>query len=1078
MMRVPVPIIDTKLTPPMIKKNWIRRPAIMKRLHRIPEYPLTILRSGAGYGKSSALSLFANDFRGNVCWYTISANDDDILPFILHTVHMIRKRYHLFGDDFLTYFDSLENYRDVELQMLSSRFIRELEKVNESVILIFDDYHLVDHSFPINQWMKTVIEHLPKNIHIVISSRRKMKWGFITKWKVSGKLLEINDEYFKVSLEETDLLLRDFYNLPLTEQEITSIYMLTEGWIIALSMIAEHLKNGVDLSSILHYHHSSMNDLFDYLVEEVFSKQPVFVQQFLKRAALLEQITANICDEIFDMHNSKAILEQLTEQNAFIYQLNGTNDYRFHSLFKTAVERKLKQEDEHLYVNIHWKSARFYEQKQMWEQAIDHYEKIGDQQAIANLLEKHAKDILNNGKLEYLADRLKNIPDHVKDQSPTLWLYEGEVQRYLSFYDKAKKSYQHTIELVDIKKDWQLAGRAIEGMASIYIDTIQPVIAERYLSEAIHLTEKHLGKNDPSVRKLYGYMIENLVNRGNVTRAEKYVRSGLFPMEQLKINNLDARLYLRSGKLEKAKNILYERLNDHQPSLPQTHRETEVLLAYIESCLGNGEQAKKLSEKGINQGMKLKNPFVEAVGWMRLGHASQITDYSQFDDTEQHYLKSLKLMEKIHVSRGKAEPYMGLCLLYGKKNDFERSKKMGQMGLYETEKVNDFWLSSFIYLSLGIAALTNKQMKEAQQFLRQAEQYFQQYHDPYGYTLTQLWMSVYYFQEENWPLFKQSMDLLLREIQIGHYDFIFQKKTLYGPSDLQNFIPLFLKGKELNVQPSYIHHLLLQFGYEKLDSHPGYTLKINTFGSFQLFLGNREITDKDWQRMKAKELFLFLLVHKNRWWSKEEIYEQLWPNAKINNIDNEFKVILNSLNKTLEPNRKARSSSFYILRVQNKYRINPNAVMAIDFEQFDRWIYGGLQEKSPEKAIPLLLKGLKLYKGPFLADIPSDTNFATLREHFRNLFLRGAEKLAQLFVQTNETDRAIDWCERILAVDNAWEEAYRLLMYCHYQKNNRPVAIHYYKKLCTILKKEYGLEPMEATVQMYEMILQADEIGL
>ncbi|WAA12956.1 BTAD domain-containing putative transcriptional regulator [Fervidibacillus halotolerans] len=322
------------------------------------------------------------------------------------------------------------------------------------------------------------------------------------------------------------------------------------------------------------------------------------------------------------------------------------------------------------------------------------------------------------------------------------------------------------------------------------------------------------------------------------------------------------------------------------------------------------------------------------------------------------------------------------------------------------------------------------------------------------------------------------MESLFREIQLGNYDFIFFQKTIYGPRDLQNYIPLFLKGKELGIQTSYIHHLLQQFGYEKLDSHPGYTLKVNTFGTFQLFLGNRQISDKEWQRMKAKELFIFLLVHKNRWWSKEEIYEQLWPHASVNNIDNEFKVILNALNKTLEPKRKARSNSFYIHRAQNQYRMNPKAVIEIDFEQFEQWIYSGLREKSPEKAIPLLLKGLELYKGSFLADIQSNASFSTFKEHFQNLFLRGAEKLAQLYVQTNETDQAIDWCERILTIDKTWEEAYRLLMYCHYQKNNRPLAINYYKKLSKILSEEYGLEPMESTVQMYEMILDAEDIHL
>ncbi|WAA12957.1 hypothetical protein [Fervidibacillus halotolerans] len=726
-MRVPVPIIDTKLTPPMIKKNWIRRPALMKQLHAITEYPLTVLHSGAGYGKSSSLSLFTHDFHLNVCWYTITDHDDDIVPFITYAVFAIRKRYQSFGNELLAYIQSIDGYlRDPELQILSALFIKELGKIQDPMIIIFDDYHLVDHSFPINQWMGTVIEHLPKNVHIVISSRIKPKWGFMTKWKVTGKMLEIHEKQFQVSQEETEILFWEFYNLPLKEEEISAIYTLTEGWMIALSMIAEQLKKGADISSILHGHHASMNDLFDYLAEEVLSKQSIIIQDFIKKAALLEEITPELCDKIFAIQGSQAILEQLTEQNAFIYQLNETDQYRFHSLFKAAMERKLKRENVALFKEIHMKSAQYYKEKQLWEQGIFHYEKIDDVHAIASLLEKRAPDLLNNGKLEYLAERLKRIPKDIKNRYPALWFHEGEVQRYLSFYEKAKKSYQHALELIDIEKDWELAGNSIEGIATIYIDTIQPGIAERYLSEAIQIKEKHLGKQHPAVQKLYGHIIENLVNSGQVKRAEKFIRNGTFPLDDLQKNNLDARIYLRTGRLKKAQKILYERLIEKQLHLPQTHRETEVLLSYIEACLGNIDAAKTLSERGIEQGKKLKNTFVEAVGWMRLGHANQLLDRTYFQSAEQCYFTSLELMEKIHVPRGKAEPYMGLCLLYGKNNEFERSQEMGKLALYETEKVNDFWLSSFIYLSLGISAFMNQHMSEGKTYLHQAEQYFQQ----------------------------------------------------------------------------------------------------------------------------------------------------------------------------------------------------------------------------------------------------------------------------------------------------------------------------------------------------------------
>lgn len=120
------------------------------------------------------------------------------------------------------------------------------------------------------------------------------------------------------------------------------------------------------------------------------------------------------------------------------------------------------------------------------------------------------------------------------------------------------------------------------------------------------------------------------------------------------------------------------------------------------------------------------------------------------------------------------------------------------------------------------------------------------------------------------------------------------------------------------------------------------------------------------------------------------------------------------------------------------------------------------------------MKGLELYKGEFLPTLNLE-KINMLREHYKTLFLRGATKLAQIYVQFSQLDDCINWCEKILSLDYTWEEAYRLLMYCYYQKNNRPLAIKYYKQCKQVLAEEFDVEPTEATKQMYVMILGEEE---
>lgn len=1074
MMKPVIPIIETKLIPPFVKKNVIHRQKLMRKMHNISKHPLTIVHAGAGYGKSTALSLYMNSFQKNCCWYTIDINDDDIIPFITHVVYAIKKCFEDFGEELLAYMNNLTSFiRDGEIQILHALFIKELSAINEETYLVLDDYHLVDHSFSINQWIEKTIEHLPNHVHIIISSRTKPKLDpLITKWKVTGKLLEIDKNDLALEKDEVELFFDENNNGNLTEKQLSSIYELTEGWVISVSLIAEQVKNGAQLDAILNYQHTSMDDLFHYLALEVLAKQTPIMQSFIEQVAVLEEISPELCNEILGVPGSEALLEKLVESNAFMMKISN-HQYRFHALFKAAIERKVKEEQIQLYKQLNEKAARYYEKQKNWELAISHLEKIQNYDWIAAILNEGADDLLKNGKLEKLAGYLKTIPDEFKRKYLSLLFYEGEVQRYLAYYEKAKNCYLELIEHAEMAGTSFLTAKAYEGLAKIYIDTIQPVVAERYLLKAIKLLEKYKGKDDVETIEIYGLMAENLINSGQAKKAEKWFKKLAGLQKIMATNNLDARMFLRTGQLEKAKQLLIKRLQDqeHNRTLPQTHRETEIILAYVELCLGNGQEAKRYAQKGIEQGIKSKNIFVEACGWMRLGHANQILNDYDPSLSEKCYLTALELMEKIHVSRGKAEPNMGLCILYSRRGEFERALEIGKLALYETENVQDQWLASFIRLSMGIASYQCGRLEDAKNYFEYARDFFKTHGDPYGYTLSLCWLSFYYLAKEDWENFKLVVTNFLQEVQLGNYEFLFSKPTQFSPKDMQTFIPLLMKAKELDVYPPFVQSILQSLGYNDIDSHPGYTLRVKTFGGFEVYLGDRLVTDKDWQRGKAKELFQFLLIKRESWYTKEQIYDQLWPDTNSKNIEKEFKVILNACNRALEPNRKARSSPFYIYRRNNMYGINPKAVIEIDYEQFEHWIKEGLREKHTDKAISLLLQGLHHYKGRFMEGTLEISLIENLQTHFQTLFLRGAEKLAQLYVESQEYDEAIFWCEEILTMDRTWEEAYRLLMYCHYQKNNRNLAIQYYEQCCKVLEEEYGFEPMESTKQMYEMII-------
>jgi LuxR family transcriptional regulator, maltose regulon positive regulatory protein len=1073
-----LPIIRTKLRIPAVKEDFIRRAGLTRKMKKIPDYPLTIIHSGAGFGKSTALALFMRDEKVTGCWYSISSLDDDILPFLSYIIHSIRTVIPDFGEETANYIETIDRYiREEELSYLCSLFINEVLSLNSEITLILDDFHQIEHSYTINSWVEMLLEHMPHNLHLVISSRSHPSWKQLTKMKVCGQLLEITKEDLLLTIDEMEMLLTDLYGVELETSQLQIIYQMTEGWVIALCMIAQQIPLTTDISTLFDHSSHSLQELFQYLVMEVFAKQTPMIQQFLEQTSIFEIIDEELCEEVIGLQKATSMLEQLKERNLFIQKI-GSKHYRYHALFKGFLEENLQKNNPANYLLLHERCARFYEKRSMWEEALYHYKKINHVKAIASILQDYGPIMLDNGKLKSLFDYLHMIPEEELTSYYLLMYLKAEVYRHRSFYQEAEGFYNQTYSSAEKVLDYLGMSKALEGKAKIYLDTIQPHQAEELLYEAIAHREKS-NCSDEEKAKLYYLLSENLLNSGKSLNAEKWLQkakeTGLVVLD----GNIEARLYLRTGRFDKAKKFLnrqkQELISRKGSALPQSHRETYLLLSLIEAFVGEGMKAKELAQAGINQGISLKAPFVEACGWIRMGHAVQILNKYDLSLSEQCYQTALEIMDQLNVERGKAEPLMGLCIVYGTKGEYERAMAAGKKALEETEKVHDVWLSALISLCMGVNSIVTKRLPNGIDYLEKAESLFLQCDDSYGQMLSKFWLSYVYYFENNQELFREKMEVFLSLVQNHKYDFFFHKRSIFSPRDLQILVPLLIKCSKEDIQAPFAMKVLQDMGVIAFDFHPGYSIRVQTLGTFKIWLGEKEVGDKEWQREKAKELFQ-LFITKNVLIAKDEIIQTLWPNQDKKSADRDFKVALNSLQNLLEPARKARAAPFFIIREGMFYGLNPHAVIDLDTTQFQALIQNGLNEMEQDKAIPYLEKGLSIYEGEYLPERRYDDWCINKRESMLVYFLRGAEKMGQLMVRKENYERAIFWCERILARDRTWEEAYRLLMYSYYRKNNRPYALKWYKKCMEVLEEELGVPPLEPTKHMYEMIIEAKSV--
>ena len=186
-------ILKTKLVSPRLKSTILRRQKIIKKMRMIADYPLTIVHSGPGYGKSTAVSSYFRDESAAVCWYTVSP-EDTLIPYVQYIIHSVRVHIPSFAIDIETDFINRENMvKEETIYLLCTELINEFLRYQEEIVLVIDDFHLIENSEGIQQWMSWFIQHLPDTIRLVIISRTKPKWDILTAMKVRGTLLEITE---------------------------------------------------------------------------------------------------------------------------------------------------------------------------------------------------------------------------------------------------------------------------------------------------------------------------------------------------------------------------------------------------------------------------------------------------------------------------------------------------------------------------------------------------------------------------------------------------------------------------------------------------------------------------------------------------------------------------------------------------------------------------------------------------------------------------------------------------------------------------------------------------------------------
>jgi len=237
-------------------------------------------------------------------------------------------------------------------------------------------------------------------------------------------------------------------------------------------------------------------------------------------------------------------------------------------------------------------------------------------------------------------------------------------------------------------------------------------------------------------------------------------------------------------------------------------------------------------------------------------------------------------------------------------------------------------------------------------------------------------------------------------------------------------------------------------------------LTVRALGALQI---SREAGPLTWASAKPRELLLFLLCHPEGR-TREQVGLAFWPEASVDQVRNNFHVMLHRLRKTL-------GGAEWVTLTHDQYALDAGVVVDFDAGRFERDVTAGLAQLKKDGDATLLEGALTLYDGDFLEhEVVGDWHLE-LRDRLRQKYVAALAALGERRMKQERWADAAEAWRRLVARDELDERAYRGLMTCHARLGERSQVQQLYQRVERLLEKQLEAKPEPETVQLYRRLL-------
>ncbi|MBN1619563.1 AAA family ATPase [candidate division WOR-3 bacterium] len=619
----------------------------------------------------------------------------------------------------------------------------------------------------------------------------------------------------------------------------------------------------------------------------------------------------------------------------------------------------------------------------------------------------------------------------------------------IQFHNNLSRQNLKEAELF-LEKAFTLIGEKTEMFWILSAEKCLLLRRKGLLNESVKLSKRILEKVEEekvpfSVCKILSNLGLVMYLKLKPKKAREYFVKALSISRENNILNQQAECLSNMGLVEVSLGSVHSALSNLNMSLEIARNlELEQLISinlfYIGNCyeiLGSLEPALKYFDYALNKAEKIDNA--------RLIVTIQVHKVILFIQMED-FVRAEALIEKIDTKYLDKVSYcshlINKSFVAVRRGDAESAERFIDEALRVSKKTGNISRHTSALSKKSIIFLKNKKKSKAMEYFEKARNVFKKNNDLLGMKSLCVEFGLELGGKKGEMIFNEGMDVLFK-IKAGEA--------------LKRLLPSMRKAK---------FNKSIKKVYEFTEVVTEKKMEVRTFGGLSLIRqGELEpVSSKEWKLSKTKELFAHLILSRSSVPSTREfLITELWPDRDPKKGRNNLRVALNQLIKVIGSKSVISGNETVSLNYQ---------IVEIDYMDFEKTVKEWKSRKSRgsiHSAESFALRAVEIYRGFFLPEFYFDRALEKQRElqaKMREVLFW----LSELDLMRADYKKALDYAQKLIAMDSTDEQAIRIIMHCLNEQGDRVGAIKHYEFIKDNLKKEYEIDPSPETVELYEKI--------